>query len=362
MNATPRPAAPSGHIEPSERIEHGYRSFSLRVGRLSALLSVRTTIVCTALVIGIVLLALLSLGMGSYALDIGEVIATLTGGGDAQARLLVLGWRLPRVLLAIACGVALAVSGAVFQSLTRNPLGSPDIIGFSAGSYTGAIVVMLWLGSARYLDVAAGSLIGGCATAAVVYLLAVRGGIRPFRLIIVGIGISALLSSLNSMLMLMVDVDSAMLAAVWSAGSLNGLGHEQAWPMIAVLVVLLALLVGVAPGLRQTELGDDAALALGTSPTRARTAATFLGVALVALVTAAAGPISFVALAAPQIARRLVRGSGLLLVPSALTGAAVLLASDMLAQRLAFPVGVVTAVLGGVYLAWLLASEFRRRR
>ncbi|GAB3618397.1 iron chelate uptake ABC transporter family permease subunit [Okibacterium endophyticum] len=360
---TARDGAPLPKAAPGAQpaIDHGYRTLTVRFWRVSQLGSVRGAVVVATLIVLMVVLLLVSLGIGTYALDPVRILSALLGVGDEQARLLVVGWRLPRALFAVACGVALALAGAVFQSLTRNPLGSPDIIGFSSGSYTGAIVVML-LGSSRYLDIAAGSLLGGCATAAVVYLLAFRGRtVQPFRLIIMGIGVGALLSSLNAALMLFVNVDTAMLAAVWAAGSLNGLGYEQFWPLSVGLVVLLVLLALTAPRLRQLELGDDSARALGVRSNHVRAAAVVVGVALTALVTAAAGPISFVALAAPQIARRLVRGSGLLLVPSAFVGGFVLLASDVLAQRLGFPVGVVTASLGGAYLAWLLAYEFRRR-
>ena len=188
---------------------------------------------------------------------------THSGGWSSSIR------RLPRVLFAITCGIALAISGAIFQSLTRNPLGSPDIIGFSTGSYTGVVVLTLWVGSTRYYDMAAAALVGGIITAAVVYLLAIsRGKVQAFRLIIMGIGVGAILGSLTSALMLSVDVEAAMLTAVWAAGSLNSLGHAQLWPMVALLVVMLVLVVLIAPGLRQLELGDDAARSLGTSTNR----------------------------------------------------------------------------------------------
>lgn len=343
-------------------LDHGYRALSVRAGRVSGILGVRSIVLCSVLALATLALGVASLGMGEYALSPGQVLEALVYlDADPQARLVVVDWRLPRLLFALCCGIALALSGAIFQSLTRNPLGSPDIIGFSTGSYTGAIVVMLLLGSTRYLDVAAGALIGGAATAVIVYLLALRRGtVGTFRLIIMGIGVAALLGSLNSMLLLSSDVDSAMLAAVWAAGSLNGLGHEQLWPMAAMLAVLLALVALLAPGLRQLELGDDAARALGIRANRVRAAAVTVGVALTALVTAAAGPIAFIALAAPQIARRLVGGTGLVLLPSAVVGAFVLLVSDVIAQRLGFPVGVVTVIVGGAYLIWLLASEYRR--
>nr|WP_281378501.1 iron chelate uptake ABC transporter family permease subunit [Gordonia humi] len=307
-------------------------------------------------------MGIVALGIGTYELSPVQVISALVGSDDTKARLVVVTWRLPRVLFAVVCGVALAVSGAIFQSLTRNPLGSPDIIGFSTGSYTGVVLTTLVVGSTGYLDRAAAAIVGGCVTAAIVYLLSLsRGSVRPFRLIIMGIGVGALLSSLNSGLMLTSDVDAAMLTAVWAAGSLYGLGYAQLWPMVVLLLVLLPVVASIAPGMRQLELGDDAARGLGTRANRVRASAVILGVALTALVTAAAGPISFIALAAPQIARRLTGGSGLELAPAALVGGFLLLASDTLAQRLGYPVGVVTVSVGGAYLVWLLASEYRKR-
>ncbi|CAM3631188.1 iron chelate uptake ABC transporter family permease subunit [Occultella aeris] len=358
MNA----AAPVRTDSADGRVDFGRPTLVLRRRRLSTRVSRRAVVVCTVLAVTTFLLALVSLGVGTLALSPMEVLAALADtGGNEQARLAVVGWRLPRLLLAVLCGAALAVSGAIFQSLTKNPLGSPDIIGFSTGSYTGAIVVMLWLGSTTYLNIAAGSLVGGCVVAFVVYVLAYRRGIQAFRLIIVGIGISAILGSINSMLLIAVSPEQAMLAAVWGAGSLNGLGYAQLWPVAisGTLLILGAALI-VAP-LRQLEIGDDAARALGIRAQRSRALATVLGVALTAVVTAAVGPISFVALAAPQIARRLTRGIGLELLPAALTGALVLVAADLIAQRVDLPVGVITVSVGGSYLAWLLISEYRTR-
>ena len=345
-------------------VDHGYATVVLRRGRVSGLIGVRSIVVCAVVIVVILALSIVALGIGTYQLSPAQVVGALLGtGDDAKARLLVATWRLPRVLFAIACGISLAVSGAIFQSLTRNPLGSPDIIGFSTGSYTGVVVMTLGIGSTGYLDRAAAAIVGGGVTAAVVYLLSVsRGSVRPFRLIIMGIGVGALLGSLNSALMISSDLDAAMLTAVWAAGSLYGLGHAQLWPMVALLVVMLPLVAFIAPGMRQLELGDEAARGLGVRANRVQASAVVLGVALTALVTAAAGPISFIALAAPQIARRLTRGSGLGLVPAALVGAVLLLASDVLAQQLGFPVGIVTVSVGGAYLVWLLAAEYRKRK
>lgn len=345
-------------------VDHGYRALNVRLARVpvSGTIRLRTAVVSGVLAVVLLLTAVVALCLGTIELTPGEVLAALTGQADPRTEMLVLEWRLPRVAFAVVCGMALAVAGTIFQSLTRNPLGSPDILGFSTGAYTGAIAVMLWFGSTRYTDIALGSLGGGLLTAGVVYLLAYhRGSVQPFRLIIMGIGVAAMLSSLNAALLLFIDVDTAMLAAVWAAGSLNDLGAEQLWPLLGALAVVLVAVAAIASPLTQLELGDDNARALGIPVETIRGAAVVLGVGLTALVTAAVGPIAFVALAAPQIAKRLTRSTGLVLIPSALVGALVLLASDVLAQRAGFPVGVVTVSLGGLYLTWLLASEYRRR-
>lgn len=321
-----------------------------------------------AVVVGLIVIVLILI-VGGYTLSAGaaytplrDVVSALLGSGDRRTEMLVVEWRLPRLLFAIFCGMALGMSGAVFQSLTRNPLGSPDVIGFAAGSYTGALVVMFILGSTGYYAVAAGSLIGGILTAALVYLLAYRGGVEGFRLIIMGIGVSAVLGSVNSFLMLTADLQDAMSAAGWGAGSLNGLGFDQFWPMLTVLVLLVPFTLALGPGMRQLEMGDDAAKALGLRTERLRLSAVVLGVALTALVTAAVGPISFIALAAPQIARRLTAAPGIGLIPAALVGALLLAGADIVAISIQLPVGIITVSIGGTYLLWLLVREYRRRR
>ncbi len=330
---------------------------SLRVGR-------RAVVVTTALVLLALATGVVALALGDYVVPVPDVLGALVGTVDGPARTVVVNWRLPRVLLALLLGAGLGVSGAVFQSLTRNPLGSPDIIGFASGSYTGALLAMLVVGGG-YGATATGSLLGGLATAAVVYLLAYRGGVQGFRLIVVGIGVSAMLGSVNTWLILKADLQLAMMAAVWGAGSLNAVGWSHVGPTLAVLLVLAPVLAVLGRRASVLEMGDDAAHALGLAPERTRAALVVTGVALTALATAVAGPIAFVSLAAPQLARRLTRGAGVGLVPAAAMGALLLVVSDVLAQR-AFaptqlPVGVVTVSIGGGYLVWLLAREARRQ-
>jgi iron complex transport system permease protein len=322
----------------------------------------RSRVAVAGLAVAALLLALVALGLGDYPLSVAEVVRALVSD-QGFASTIVTQWRLPRVLVALVFGAALAVSGALFQSLTRNPLGSPDVIGFSTGSYTGVLVVTTVLGTGA-LGVSAGALVAGLLTALVVYLLAYRDGVQGFRLIVVGIGVTGMLHGLNVWLLLRAKTEVALTASIWGAGSISLVGWAQAVPAFVVLAVLTPLVWAVRGPLRQLELGDDAAGSHGLQVEPARLAVVVLGVALIATVTATAGPIAFVALAAPQIARRLAGSAGLPLVASALTGALVLLGADVLAQHVlptALPVGVVTVVLGGVYLLALIVREARRR-
>jgi iron complex transport system permease protein len=322
----------------------------------------RTLLVCAAALLAIVVAAIAGLALGDYPLTTDEVIGVLTGRVDGLARTVVLDWRLPRVLAAIGFGAALGVSGAIFQTLTRNPLASPDIIGLANGSFTGMLVALLLLGGS-WPALMAGSLLGGLAAAVAIFILALRQGLSGFRFIVVGIGVSAMLAAFNSWLLLRADLDVALFAAAWGAGTLNTATATVVWPALACLVVLFAVLPFAARPLRQIELGDDVAAATGVRLTRERAILIGLAVALVSAVTAVAGPIAFIALAAPQIARRLTRSPGIPLVATGLVGGVLLLASDLVAQHLiplTVPVGVVTVVVGGLYLTQLLLRERRR--
>jgi iron complex transport system permease protein len=336
---------------------------SVRLPLLGTVVAKRQLVVAAALTVAVLALSLLALGTGDYPLDVGQVITAMFATDGGFATTIVLEWRLPRVLVALVFGAALALSGAVFQSLTRNPLGSPDIIGFATGSYTGALVVITLVGD-NYLSTAGGAVAGGLASALVVYLLAYRRGIQGFRLIIVGIAVTAILHAFNTWLLLRSQVEVAMAASIWGAGSISLVGWEQALPAFVVLAVLAVLVLVLSGALRQLELGDDTAKAHGLRVEPARLALLVVGVALIAVVTASSGPIAFVALAAPQIAGRLTKSAGVPLVASALTGALLLLAADFVAQHVlpaAVPVGMVTVVIGGLYLIGLLISQARKQ-
>ena len=349
----------------SSSIDFGRRVVVLRLfgGRLSQRLDVRMLVLSAAMLALALLVAVLTLASGEFQIPVPEVLGALFGEASARVHMVVVEWRLPRTALALVMGAALGMSGAIFQSLTRNPLGSPDIIGFDAGAYTGALVVITLLKGSFYA-IAGGALLGGILTALAVYLLAWRGGVQGFRLIIVGIGVSAMLSSLNTWMLLRADLQVAMAAAVWGVGSLNELSLERLWQVLVMFAILFPCAALLARPMRQLEMGDDAARALGVNAERTRLGLMAVGVALTATVTATAGPIAFVALAAPQIARRVTAAAGVSLLPSAAMGGLLLVVADYLAQR-AFaptqlPVGIVTICVGGLYFAWLLMREARR--
>lgn len=350
-------------LKPRTRLDFGRPTVLLRNRSLSLRFDVRSILVCIPLILAALAVAIVSLATGDYDVSVQQVLQAFTGDAPGLAQTIVMEWRLPRVLAALVFGAALGMSGGIFQSMTRNPLGSPDIIGFNTGAYTGALIVMLTVGGG-YLGIAAGALVGGILTALAVYLLAYRRGSQGFRLIIVGIGISAMLAAFNHWLILQAELEAALAAAVWGAGSLNGITWEQAAPAAVVVVVVGLATLAVARRMQLLEMGDDAARALGVRAEPTRLLLLILGVGLTAAVTAVAGPIAFVALAAPQLARRLTRSAGITLVPSAVMGAFLLVASDLAAQRLfapiQLPVGVVTVCIGGIYLVWLLAREARK--
>lgn len=309
------------------------------------------------LILSIVVLSVIS---GDLVHGWDQWLILLTGGGSHYQQVAVWEWRLPRVLMALIVGAGLAISGAIFQSLVRNPLGSPDVTGFNTGAYTGVILAIAFFGG-MYWQMVIGALAGGIISAVLVYFLAYRDGLNGFRLIIVGVAISAMLSAFNMWLLVAVTLENAMSAALWGAGTLNGITWSQVLPA-SILIVFLIILSGLmAPRLRLLEMGDDCSAALGVPVQKSRAYLMLLGVCLTAAATAAIGPISFISLAAPQIAKRLTRQHEVSFLASALIGAVLLAGADFIAQHTfssnTLPVGIVTVCIGGVYLIYLIIRE-----
>lgn len=331
--------------------------------RLSFLVRPRTFLVCLVLALITLLVLVVSVSTGDYEIPLTDVPGALLGRGRHLDVFFVQDIRLPRALTAIGVGAALGIAGAVFQSLSRNALGSPDIIGFTSGAATGAVAVILLFGAGR-LGVSLGAIAGGLLTAALVHLLAMKNGVQGYRLVLVGIGVSAMLSSARDYLMTRAELDDALGAQIWMIGSLNSRGWGEVAAVWIALILLAPVLFARSTRLRHMELGQDIARGLGvdtrtTQLVSLATASTLTGAAI-----AVAGPIGFVALAAPQLARRLTRSGGTTLVGAALMGATLLTLADLVAMRALaptqLPVGVVTAVIGGGYLLWLLHTERRR--
>lgn len=300
-------------------------------------------------------LSLYSMTLGALTLDYADIMAALQHQGTSVSEKIVWDIRLPRICGALAVGAALGAAGSVFQSISRNALGSPDIIGFTTGAATGA-VAQIMLVDAGATATAIAAVATGVATAALVYLLARRGG--GYQLILIGIGVGALLSAWNTLLLARGDYELALRARLWLSGSLQGRGWSDILPAIVGVLVGIPLLIGISRHLTIMEMGDEVAHQLGISVHRMRRIALFTGVGLTALAVAAAGPIAFVALAGPQICKHLTRSGNVQVLGSSAVGAVLLLGADCLAQALpmqaTLPVGLLTGFLGGIYLLVLL--------
>ncbi len=358
---TPAPAQRSGDAAPGIR---GVRAVRAR-GGLSVRFDVRAFTVVVLLLVAALGASVVLIGTGDFPIPAADVLRTLFGDQDPGREFIVNDLRLPRVLVGLLVGASLGLGGALFQAVSRNPLGSPDVLGLGQGSTAGALImIVLFSGSAD--QVALGALVGGLVTGLAIYLLAWKRGVHGYRLVLVGIGVSAIVTAVNGYLLTEADIVDAARAVVWMTGSLNGRDWEQVWPLLVLCAVLVPLVLANARGLRMMEMGDDVSNALGVRVERTRLLLMLAAVLLTAGATAAAGPVGFVALTAPQLARRLTRSPGPNLVPSMCMGATLLIVADWASQR-AFgtdqlPVGVVTGVLGGVYLLWLLVTERKAGR
>ncbi|MFC3995551.1 FecCD family ABC transporter permease [Nocardiopsis sediminis] len=312
------------------------------------------------------------LAFDDYPMGAAEVVSVLLGGGGGGERFVLFQLRMPRALAGALVGAALGLSGAILQGLTRNPLASPDTIGIGWGASVGAVAVMVVGGSAggvsgaaSQIGIPAGAIVGGLVAAAVVFGLSWRSGVQSTRLLLVGVAVSLICANLVYWAMTWSDVNDAARAQTWITGSLHAADWDRATPAAIVLAVLLPLTLAAARAIAALGLGDDTALGLGVRVDAAKLSLLLGAALLVCLATAAAGPITFVALAAPQIALRLCRTPQPPLVTSMLTGAAVTLAADQLAAGLfavQLPVGVFTALLGAPYLMYLIVRSHRESR
>lgn len=315
----------------------------------------------TCLAIAVVVVACVSASVGDFPVPLRDVLPTMLGQGPPEYDFIVRQLRLPRIVGGILVGAAFGISGAIFQSLARNPLASPDIIGITAGASAAAVMLIVLVGATAG-TVALGAFGGGIATAIAVYLLAWRSGMSPYRMVLVGIGLGALMSAITAYLLSRAQMTDARRATVWLTGSLNATTWDQVVPVAIALAVLAPAVLLLTEQLRLMQLGDDMASGLGVPVERSRVLLILLAVGLAATATAAAGPVAFVAFVSAPIARQLVRRP-LTIIPAALMGSLLVITADLVGRRafapIELPVGVLTGLVGGPYLLWMLARSNR---
>lgn len=325
----------------------------------------RGTVLVGALALLAAALFVLTLVVGSSHVPPIDVIASLLGVSENQGiDFIVRDLRLPVAAAALFVGVALGVSGTLFQRVLDNPLATPEIVGISAGASLAAvsgIVLFSWSG----YGISAAALLGAVGGAALIYALAWRGGVSGYRLILIGIGISELTLSLIYYMVARADIHEAREAMHWLIGSIGLTGTPELRAMMIATVVLIPIAIVLNRALCSLELGDDTARALGTRVEAARLGLIAIAVVLVGFATAIAGPLAFVALVAGPIAQRLLGSTRGSIVAAGLTGASIVLLADLVAQHalpVVLPTGVVTAAVGAPYLLLLLVSLNREGR
>ncbi|MCG3724189.1 FecCD family ABC transporter permease [Vibrio cincinnatiensis] len=334
-----------------------------RRGELSvrySVVSIRWLLLLTLLV---VLLAAYALTIGRYTISMPDLWQVIIGQGSSVQERIVWNIRLPRIVTAVFVGAALGVSGGIFQSVSRNALGSPDVIGFTTGAATGAIAQIV-LFEQGPVQVALAAIVGGMVTAVAVYLLSRKAGVvGGYRLILTGIGIGSVLSALNGLMLVKGNIDNAVTANLWLAGSLHARTWLHAIPVMVGTLLLVPVVMLLAKPLAMIEMGDDLAIQLGIQVEHIRLVMLLMAVVLAAIATGSAGPIAFIALAAPQLISRLLRVSQLPVYGCAVMGALLMVVADLITQlqplNLTLPIGRMTGIVGGFYLLWLLTRTPR---
>ena len=384
---TERPLTNATAVAPDEadasgtgrsRRPHGIRRYvsdgtvpgrpAFRIGVYSTVWRPRQFFTTLTLIVAVFVLFCVSIGVGDFPISPWRVFEIIvTGAGERIENLVVFDWRMPRTVTAIVVGAALGLSGALTQSVTRNALASPDILGITTGASAMAVTVIVlgggtatgvvgWLAG---VGIPLAALGGGLLT----WLLAYQRGMDPFRLVLSGIIISALLMAYINFLMTRADLRDAATAQLWLSGSLNAADWTKAAPVMIAVLIGAPLFAWIAFQLMASILGPDIARSLGQNVTGVQIALLVFSVALAAMAVAAAGPIGFVAFVSPQIAQRLCGRSTPPLMAAALFGACLLVAADIITQTLMpveLPVGLLTSAVGGIFLIYLLVQNNRR--
>ncbi|MFC3889913.1 FecCD family ABC transporter permease [Lentzea rhizosphaerae] len=308
-----------------------------------------------------------SISVGDFTIELSAVFRTLIGQGERVDEFVIMDLRMPRALVGLIVGVALGISGALTQSIARNPLASPDVLGITGGASATAVFVVTASGGAAVsstIGLPAAALTGGLLTGLLVYFLAWRRGIDGFRLILIGVSVSAVMQAVTTWLLVLADIRDVARAQSWLVGSLDSRSWTEVWTTLWITLALVAVVLVIAFQLQPMHFGDDVAAGLGVRYTAVRAILLLCAVLLAGVAVSAAGPVPFVALVAPQITMRLLRSPVPPLIASGLFGALLLIGSDLIARIVLpndMPVGVVTAIIGGPFLVYLLVRANLKR-
>ncbi len=325
----------------------------------------RSLVVSSTLALIAFCLFVLTLMVGSFYVSPADVIASLLRlREDPTADFVVRDLRLRTAAAAVGVGMALGISGIVFQKLLGNPLASPDFVGVSSGASLFAVSSIVIVNASSPM-ISGSALVGALLTALIIYVLAWRDGISGYRFILIGLGVSQFMLSIIGYIISRADLYEARQAMTWLVGSVGQAGAGELRTLLVALVVIVPIALVLERPLRTLELGDDTAKALGSRVELNRLALIALSIVLIGFATAVAGPIMFVALIAGPVAQRIIGPGGAGIVAAGLVGAIIVLTADLTAQHLlpvALPTGVVTGVIGAPYLIWLLATVNREGR
>ncbi|MET8761883.1 iron chelate uptake ABC transporter family permease subunit [Lentzea sp. NPDC004782] len=308
-----------------------------------------------------------SISVGDFTIELPAVIRTIFGQGERVDEFVIMDLRMPRALVGVIVGAALGISGALTQSIARNPLASPDVLGITGGASATAVFLVTATGGAAVttaVGLPAAALTGGLLTGLLVYFLAWRRGIDGFRLILIGVSVSAVMQALTTWLLVLADIRDVARAQSWLVGSLGSRSWTEVWTTLWVTVALVLVVLAISFQFRPMHFGDDVAAGLGVRYSAVRAVLLLCAVLLAGVAVSAAGPVPFVALVAPQITMRLLRTPVPPLIASGLFGALLLIGSDLIARTVLpndLPVGIVTAIIGGPFLVYLLVRANLKR-
>lgn len=342
-----------------------YKSLRLLKGKISFLIDIKAAAIFLGLMALSFAVFILSTGMGDMAISPLNVIQVFFGGGSDMERLVVQSFRLPRIIVALMVGVGLAVAGGLLQGMIRNPLASPDIIGITGGASVAVVGFLAYFSdennaltvSIKWMPVSA--FIGATIIAFLVYFLSWKNGVSPVRLVLIGIGISAMMQALTTLMMLMGPIYRASQANIWITGTVHGSTWGNVWVLVPWTLILVSIAFILSRNVNVQELGEEIATGVGGHVQRQRFVLLLVSTGLVASSVAFAGGIGFVGLMAPHMARRLVGSAfGALLPVSALIGGILVMLADLIGRTmfspLEVPAGVFTASIGAPYFIYLL--------